>query len=34
MPSLAEEQKKICEVELTKKVIYQPLISMENINLW
>ena len=34
MPSLTEEQKKICEGELTKKEISQPLISIENINLW
>ena len=30
MPSLTEEQKKICEGESTKKEIYRPLISMEN----
>ena len=30
VPSLTEEQKKICESELTEKEIYQSLISMEN----
>ena len=30
IPSLTEEQKKICEDELMEKEIYQFLISMEN----
>ena len=30
VPSLTEEQKKICEGEVTEKEIYQSLISMEN----
>ena len=30
IPSLTEEQKKICQSELTEKEIYQSLKSMEN----
>ena len=30
--SLTEKQKKVCEGELTKKEMYQSLISMETIN--